>query len=169
MNYKTLKLPKISPDEELRPRTRDLFRALALPMAAEKDLCEALCALLKKEGSVREVLSVFGCAVLDPLYEAIHAYPEHNKCTVEYITTGVNAILRQRGEPGKLTDKRVGNLLTSLNLTLWTRTNVGLVLWLTHETREQIHSLVRAYRVKARPIPEGSAPCDLCKFVARIP
>jgi hypothetical protein len=164
LNYKTLTLPKISGEEELRPRTRDLFRALALPLAKEKGSCELLRLLLKQQESVREVLSAFESAVLDSLWDVIHAHPGLNALKVGQLAESVNANLRQRGESGRLTEKRVGILLTSLHLTLRTRINIGWVLWLTRETRAQIHSLVRIYGVDARPTPKASAACDLCKI-----
>jgi energy-coupling factor transporter ATP-binding protein EcfA2 len=166
LNYKKLTLPKITGEEELMPRTRDLFRALALPLGKEKEICEGLCALLKQQESVREVLSVFQSAVLDNLYDTIHAYPELNALKVGDLTESVNADLRQRGEPGTLTEKRVGSLLTSLQLTNRVRTNVGYVLWLNHQTRAKIHSLARAYGVKGGPTADMTARCQLCQITS---
>jgi hypothetical protein len=169
LNYKTLMLPKISGEEELRPRTRDLLRALALPLGKEKQSCELLRLLLKQQESVREVLSAFESSVLDSLYDVIHAHPELNGLKVGQLAERVNANLRQRGERGKLTDKRVGNLLTSLHLTHRSRINTGCVLWLTRETREQIHALAHTYGVDARPTPKASAACEQCKSMAVHP
>ena len=57
-NYKTLTLPKISGEEDLPLRTRDIFRALAFPLAESKKTCETLLLLLKQQESLREALSV---------------------------------------------------------------------------------------------------------------
>jgi hypothetical protein len=132
-------------------------------------ICEELRRILKQQESVREVLSVFQFAVLDSLYDTIHAYPDLNALKVGDLAESVNADLRQRGEPGSLTEKRMGNLLTSLQLTIRTRINIGWVLWLTRETREQIHSLARAYGVNGGPTPELSAGCVLCQNMTAHP
>ena len=63
----------------------------------------------------------------------------------------------------------MGNLLPSLHLTNRTRINIGCVLWLTRETREQIHSLARAYGVNGGPTPELSSGCVLCQKMAAHP
>jgi len=166
MNFKTLALPKISREEELQPRTRDLFRALALPLGEEKETCEALRWLLKQQEFLREVLSVYQSAVLDFLYDAIHSNPELNGLRIVALTEGVNVSLRRTGESGNLSEKRVSNILTSLHLTNRTRTNVGYVLWLDRETREEIHSLVLTHGMNTGPAPEMSARCELCQITS---
>ena len=166
MNFKTLRLPQISGEKELQPRTRDLFRALALPLGEEKEICEALLWLLKQQESLRELLSVNQSAVLESLYNAIHDYPELSALKMSRLTEGVNANLRERGEVGNLKEKRVGNILTSLHLTNRPRLNSGYVLWLDRETREQIHSLARMYRVNAGLTSEMSARCELCQITS---
>jgi hypothetical protein len=163
-NFKTLALPKIVEEEKLQPRTRDLFRALALPLGEEKEVCEALLALLKQQESLREVLSVDQSAILESLYDMIHVYPERNALAVSELTACVNANLRERGEVGNLKEKRVGNILTSLHLTNRQRLNSGYVLWVNRKTREQIHSQARIYGVNAGPTSEKSARCDLCQI-----
>jgi len=165
-NYKTLALPRIVEEEELQPRTRDLFRALALPLGEEKEICEGLLAFLKQQESLRDVLSVYQSSVLESLYDVIHAYPERNALKVSELTECVNANLRERGEVGTLKEKRVGNILTSLHLMNRQRLNSGYVLWVNRETREQIHSQARIYRVNAGPTSEMSARCELCHITS---
>ncbi len=162
-NYNKLKLPEISCEKELQPRTRDLFRALALPLGEEKENCEGLLALLKQQESLQEVLSVYQSAVLESLYDVIHAHPEPNALKVSELTECVNANLRERGEVGNLKEKRVGNILTSLHLTNRSRLNSGYVLWLDRETREEIHSQARTCGMNSGPTPEMSARCELCQ------
>jgi hypothetical protein len=163
MSFKTLGLPQISGEDELQPRTRDLFRALALPLGEEKESCEALLALLTQQESLRNVLSVEQSAVLECLYETIHSYSELNGLKTLELTKSVNANLRRRGESGNLKERKVGDLLTSLHLTNRTRKNYGYVLWFDRETREEIHSLARMHRMNALPTPEMSARCELCQ------
>ncbi len=167
VNYNTLTLPKTSGEAELQPRTRDLFRALALPLGEETELCEALLALLKQQESLREVLSVNQSAVLESLYDVIHSYPELNALKMSGLTEWVNANLRDSGEVGNLKEKRVGNILTSLNLTNRQRLNSGFVLWLDRKTREEIHSLARTYGVNSGCTSEMSARCELCIMSGR--
>jgi hypothetical protein len=166
MNYKTLTLPRISGEEKLQPRTRDLFRALALPLGEEKKICEGLLALLKQQESLRNTLSVEQSAVLECLYEAIHSSPEPSGLWTLELTKSVNANLRRRGESGDLSERKVGDILTSLHLTNRTRKNYGYVLWFNRETREEIHSLARTHGVNVGPAHEMSARCVQCQAMS---
>jgi hypothetical protein len=165
-NFKTLALPWISGEEELQPRTRDLFRALALPLAEEKEACEALLMLLQQQESLRNVLSVEQSTVLECLYEAIHSSPEPNGLRTVALTESVNANLRWKGESGNLIERKVGDILTSLRLMNRTRKNYGYVLWLNRETREEIHALARTYGVNLAPSGEMSARCEQCEAMS---
>jgi hypothetical protein len=169
MNYKALPLPKIPGEEELQARTRDLLRALALPWGQDEEMCEGLCGVLRRQESLRQVLSVQQSAVLDSLYGVIHSYPELSGLSVSELTETINVNLRRIGELGKMSEKRVGNLLTSLHLTDRTRLNSGFVLWLTRETRQQIHTLAYTYGVNKGPTPKMSAGCDLCQKLSVAP
>jgi hypothetical protein len=164
--YKTLALPKIVGEEKLQPRTRDLFRALALPLGEEKEICECLLELLKAQESLWYVLSVYQSAALDSLYRAIHSCPDTDGFRVIALTEDVNENLRQRGEPRRLSERKFSDILTSLKLTSRTRTNVGYMLWLDRKTREQIHSMARTYGVNIELTPEMSARCELCQIMS---
>ena len=169
MSYKKLTLPKISGEEELPPRTRDLFRALALPLGEERVVCDLLLKFFKKQESLRDLLSVYQIAVLDSLYDIIHTYPEINNVKLSTLTEQVNANLQWRGESGNLSEKRVGDLLTSLHLTGRKRTNAGYILWLDRATREEIHSMVRKYKINEGPTPQTSQQCELCQALSQHP
>jgi hypothetical protein len=84
-------------------------------------------------------------------------------------TSAGKILLDLRGESGHLAEKRVSNILTSLQLANRTRTNIGYVLWLDRKTREQIHSLARACGVNAGPAPEVSARCEMCQIMTARP
>jgi hypothetical protein len=161
-NYKSLSLLKIAGQEKLQPRTRDLYHALALPLGEQKEACEWLLALLKPQESLREVLSANQMAILDLLYEVLHCAPEANGFRIKNLTEWYNANLQQRHEPGRLSERKFGDILTSLKLTNRSRTNVGFVLWCDRGTREHIHSLARTFGV-AGSTPEMSAQCELCQ------
>jgi 2-oxo-4-hydroxy-4-carboxy--5-ureidoimidazoline (OHCU) decarboxylase len=163
-NYKTQVLPRITEEEKLQPRTRDLFRALAQPLGEEKEICEALLALLKRQEPLRDVLSAYQSAVLESLYDVIHAHPELSALKLSKLAECVNANLREKGEVGDLMEKRVGNILTSLHLTNRQRLNSGYVLRLDRETRKEIHSQARTYWLNAGPRSQMSATCELCQI-----
>jgi len=74
----------------------------------------------------------------------------------------VNEDLRQRGEGGKLSERKLGSFLTSLNLTNRTRTCGGYVLWLDRSTREIIHSLDRQHGTKTAIKMDLAVRCDIC-------
>jgi hypothetical protein len=167
MKLKTLALPQIPGEEELQPRTRDLFRALALPLAEEKEACEALFILLQQQESLRSVLSVEQSAVLECLYEAIHSSPEAAYIRSKALTESVNANLRWKGESGNLIERKVGDILTSLHLMNRTRKNYGYVLWFNRETREEIHSLARMYEVNLALSREASVRCEQCEAMRK--
>jgi hypothetical protein len=163
LNYKMATLPTISGEAELHPRTRDIFRCLALPLHEEKEICEGLLLILKEQQSVRHMLSEKQSAVLDFLFGFIHTYTDIDGLLTSYIAKKVNAILQERGEPGKLSDKKVGTILTSINLMNRTRTNSGYVLWFNRETRKEIHLLARRHGAKTGPNSELAAKCDICQ------
>jgi hypothetical protein len=71
-------------------------------------------------------------------------------------------LLKERGEP-PITERKLGEVLTSLNLTNRTRTNKGWVLWLNREMNAEIHSLARRHGAKASPSSELAAKCDICQ------
>jgi hypothetical protein len=113
--------------------------------------------------------SVSQSAVLDSLHDAIHDHPDLNALQIGHLAESVNANLRQRGEPRNLMERRVGDLLRSLLLTDRTRINIGWVLRLTRETREQIHSLARAYGVNGGTTADMTARCELCQSLSGRP
>jgi len=140
-----------------------------LSLGEQKETCEVLLALLKPQESLREVLSVYQSAALDSLYRTIHYYPEANGFRIMALTEIFNANLRQRGESGRLSERKFSDILSSLNLTNRTRTNVGYVLRLDRETREQIHSLARTHGTNAGPTPDMTARCEFCQIMSGCP
>jgi len=151
------------------PRSRDLFRAFALPFDKNKKICEALLCLFKDQEPLREFISVDQFAVLHSLYDIIHAYPDFNNFRIVDLTESANEYLRQKGEHGKLSEKRVGDLLTSLNLTDRKRTNVGYVLSLDRNIREQIHSMARQHGTEDGLTATTLQKCELCQIPSEPP
>jgi energy-coupling factor transporter ATP-binding protein EcfA2 len=161
-NFKTLKSPPFCAEQELLPRTRDIFTALASPLHDEPDLCKALLACLTKQQSLRRLLSGDQSAAVDCLFEIIHNQPGIHGVRIAELAKTVNEDLRQRGEAGKLSERKLGSVLTSLNLTNRTRTCAGYVLWLDRGTRESIHSLARQHGTKTAVKIDLAAGCDIC-------
>ncbi len=87
--YDTLILPKVPREAELQPRTRDLFRSLALPIAEQKEYCEGICWLLKKRESLQNILSANQSAAVDYLYEIIHCNPKAGSFRIMELTESV--------------------------------------------------------------------------------
>jgi hypothetical protein len=110
LNYKTATLATISGEAELHPRTRDLFRCLALPLHEEKEICEGLLLILKEQQSVRHMLSEKQSAVLDYLFGFIHTYSGIEGLLTAYIATQVNITLKELGEAGNLSDRGLGSV-----------------------------------------------------------
>jgi len=165
MNFKTLALRQGLGEEELQSRTRDIFRALVLPFAEDKVVCDGLLGALRQQENLRNLLSVEQSAVLECLYEAIHSSPEANSVSTMALTESVNANLRWKGESRNLLERKVGDILTSLHLTKRTRKNYGWVLWFNRETREEIHSLARMHGVNVGLSLEMSARCEQCRAI----
>jgi hypothetical protein len=59
--------------------------------------------------------------------------------------------LASRGEPSKLNERKVGDILRSLGLTNRDRTNTGYVLNLERSTRVRIHQMARDYEYRLVP------------------
>jgi hypothetical protein len=175
LQFRLLNFGKLEPAEipgcaDLRPRTRDLLKALSLPFREEKEICDGLLLSLKGQQSLRTVLSVNQSAVLDCLVEFIHdratlknMYNDCGLISMVDLAQKVSARLQERGELGSIAEKKLGNILTSISLTNRFRLNTGWVLLLDRNTREEIHSLARAHGTQTNLSPEITANCDLCQ------
>jgi len=166
-NYHSLRLAKVEGDQRLHSRTRDLYQALALPLANNAELCEFLVHLFEIQQEInREPLSPASAAVLRTLYEFIHSHPQDGKFGQKELTFGVNLNLEQLQETFRLNSHAVGRALTALGFTNRKRTNAGFILWLDLDSRKRIHNLARAYAIdrESQFQEEGFGDnCDLCK------
>jgi hypothetical protein len=165
-NYRSLRLPKVEGDEGLHSRTRDLYQALALPLANNKDLCEYLVTLFETQQEInRESLAPSSAAVLRFLYEWIHVNLNEGKCANKDLTVGVNFNLERLQETFRLNAHEVGRALTSLGFTNRKRANSGFILWIDLATRKRIHNLAHAYAIdqESQFQVEGFGHgCELC-------
>ena len=78
------------------------------------------------------------------------------------MTAGMNLDLASRGEPSRLNERKVGDILTSLGLTNRSRTNAGYVLCLERADRVRIHKMASDYDVDGIG---RNQDCDMCKEV----
>jgi hypothetical protein len=70
--------------------------------------------------------------------------------------------LSSRGEPSQLSERKTGDILTSLGLTNRSRVNPGhYVLWVDRSYRVRIHDLARDYEVEGVP-PDPMQDCEIC-------
>jgi hypothetical protein len=176
MNYKTSKFHRIAGEEELHLRTRDLFHCLTLPLSDQNDICEMILSILQAQRSLHEYLSPQQAAAIQCLFDYIHTAEANckvprriNGIYVKSVAERVNAELDERGEPGSVSDKKMGDILTSLSLANRTRTNKGYVLWLDRETRKQIHTLIRTYGMAMDLSADEASNCELCQPAVAAP
>ena len=77
------------------------------------------------------------------------------------LTADVNSDLGSCGEPGRVTERKLGDILTSLSFTNRTRKNTGYVLWMDRADRERLHASARDYGVEETD-PAAIEKCDMC-------
>ena len=94
------------------------------------------------------------------LHTLIHVDPSAPGYRLSGLTTEMKEDLASRGEPSKLNERKVGDILTSLGLTSRSRTNSGYVLWLERSDHVRIHEMAREYEVDGT---NSNQNCDLCK------
>lgn len=167
-NFNRLSLAAVPGDECLYSRNRDLYKALALPIAdcdAWKFLVE--CFKLQQD-SVRESLSPVQVAVLQVLESCIHENLSYATCTVSNLTVSVNWRLQREREPFRASPRQVGYILNSLGLTNRKRTNTGYVLEFSRHTRESIHKLARRYGIELDNSVNRES-CDFCMGLKTAP
>ena len=77
----------------------------------------------------------------------------------------MNSVLRANDGGPRISERKVGGLLTSLGLTDRPRTNTGCKVTLDRKAREDIHELVRAHGVDNKTGGVAAAfshRCDFC-------
>lgn len=162
-HYHTLSPAKIPAGVKLSARTLDLYRALSLPIAANHDFCEVLAHLIANQRQFQPgLLSPPQASAVRVLYEFIHDHPASGGVLVTGLTTEINLGLASRGEPSGLSERKVGDILTSLGLTDRSRANPGnYVLWLRRADRARIHRMAVDYEVDGISL-EPIENCDIC-------
>jgi energy-coupling factor transporter ATP-binding protein EcfA2 len=165
--YRVPALPRISGDERLHSRSRDLYEALAFPCGGETSICELLVLMIEfQQESNREPLPPAQAAVLQTLFMWIHRPPGKGSYPIGALTKVVNFDLQLAHESLRLSPRQVGAALTSLGFMNRTRTNIGWYAWFDLESQKRIHHLVHRYGIennKLLPPREFCKHCDFCK------
>lgn len=160
-NFNRLSLARVPGDDCLNSRSRDLYEALALPIADE-NIREFLAVQFQLQQNFnRDPLSPVQVAILNVLESHIHENPSDSTCANSDLTAAVNVRLEYERELFHATPRQVGHVLTSFGLTERKRTNTGWVLVLSRDTRDRIHKLVRRYGVEMNSSVNRDA-CDFC-------
>jgi hypothetical protein len=163
MHYYTLSLPEIPAALQLSARTLDLYGALALPLGTDHESCENLARLIMAQRRFQpRLLSPPQASALRALYILIHARPTEGGFRLKELTHWINSDLVWRGESASLSERKTGEILTSLGLTNRTRTNPGsYVLLLNRSDHVRIHEKTRDYEVD--DVPAGPIRgCEIC-------
>jgi hypothetical protein len=170
--YRALSLPRISGDERLHSRARDLYEALALPMGENREASQRLVdCFVVQQYSNREPLYPTHSAVLNFLNFKIHSYPwtsplRRGPITIGQLTDSVNSFLKWEGERFRLNPKQVGAALTSLGMLNRKRTSLGWEILIDRQDEKRIHDLMEFYG-KDHPYQqqismESRRDCEFC-------
>jgi hypothetical protein len=147
-NYKTVTPVAVAGDEALRPRTRDLLRALSAGHAQDAERCQGLLKFFESGEAVPpEPLSPEGNAVLRALFSAIHLSDNFACILVGDLTNTANLFLERVGEKLRLLPRKVGAVLTSLACCTRERTNSGWAIYVNRQDAEKLHQLAARYGI----------------------
>jgi hypothetical protein len=160
-HYHSISIPKVPADVRISSRVLDLYRALALPFGEDQEFCKTLAFLIAGQRQFQSrLISAAQASCIRVLYALIHGNPATAGYRLSRLTTEMEADLASRGEPSKLNERKVGDILTSLGLTNRSRKNTGYVLWLERSDHVRIHEMAREYEVDGT---NSNQNCDLCK------
>jgi hypothetical protein len=167
--YKVLSSPTMPNGTRLYSRARDLFEALALPMAENVDACHRLMeALAFQQTFSREPLCPSHAAVLEYLYLKLHTDPYPTSrfpVTTGELTAWVNEFLKSGKRSLRLSPRAVGAALTALGILNRRRTGLGWEVSLDRPEITRIHELAGFYGMEgfAEPISnESREKCEFC-------
>jgi hypothetical protein len=165
-HYKTVKPAAVPGDEILRPRTRDLLRALSAGHAQDAERCQGLLKFFESDEAVPlEPLSPAHNAVLLALFAMSHIGDISFDC-ISHLTEKVNLLLEQSGDRLRLLPRKVGAVLTLFGFTNRTRTNSGWVFYLSQQDEEKLHQLAACYGIdglKDRFLIMSLEDCSFCR------
>jgi hypothetical protein len=147
-NYASIKSAPINGDEILRPRTRDLLRALSAATLQDPKRSQSLFNFFRYCYAVPlESLRVEQNAVLLMLFKYVHAHGDPDSILVGDLAKKANHWLKSSGERLHLEDRKVGAVLTSLGLTNRSRANSGWYIHFDFRDLKRIHDLLKTYGI----------------------
>jgi hypothetical protein len=165
-NFKKVQVAPVPGDQALRPRARDLLRALSAAHTQDVQRSQVLLKLFESGQAVpSDPLSPEQNAVLRTLFALIHP-SKFSYIWISNLTFKVNLFLQAAGERLRLLPRKVGAVLTSLGFTNRTRTNSGWVLYLSQQDAERLHQLAACYGIdgfKDRFFGISQDDCKLCR------
>jgi len=162
-HYNSLSVPKIPADVQLSSRMLDLYRALALPFGEDQEFCKVLAQLIAAQRRFQPgLLSPPQASAVRVLYTLINERPTDSGFRLKDLTRLMNSDLASRGEPFRVNEWKIGDILTSLGLTNRSRANPGnYVLWLDRSYRVRIHEKAHDYEVDGIPT-DPIQNCEIC-------
>jgi hypothetical protein len=166
-NYYRVQPGPVPGDEVLRPRSRDLLRALAAAHSQDVNRSQQLLRFFDSGQAVpEEPLSPEQNAVLLALYSIIHLRKDCASIQTGDLTKTVNFYLEKAGEGLRLRPRKVGSILTSLGFCNRQRTNSGWIVLLNRGDAEKLHQLAEHHGIEK--MSEGfqkvsPAECELCR------
>lgn len=164
-HYRGLKRPQIAGMEQLRSRDRDLYEALAMPIAAEPKACAHLlhCFTYHQELD-REPLPPSETAVIESLFRQIHIQPNQEAHALRPLRVEANKALADAGERFRLSERAISGALRTLGFDRRKRTNLGYVVLIDRAARQHVHTLLGTYGVKSpASCLERLDPCEFCQ------
>jgi hypothetical protein len=164
-NYRMLGLRTIPGVERLRSRDRDLYEALAFSIWNSSKACERLLDSFTNQAD-REPLSPYQIAVLEGLFQQIHAYPDEGAFALRQLRKAVDNGLKESGEHFRLTEKAISGVLSTLGFLHRKRTNAGWVVLIDRHSRTRIHDLLSLYCIDSPAKSLSSqklAECEICR------
>jgi hypothetical protein len=169
-NYRRAKAPELV-SVGLTPRSRDIARALALPLLGDH-ACELVIVELLRPHDAEAKLARRGepeWAVATTLFSVCHR--SYGTLTMGGLAVEVHQTLINACETYKLEPRKVGDIVRALGIQTQSLGNQGRGIRLTQELVKQIHEVAKGLGLTRSDIlhPEttddgyGGAPCDLCQ------
>ena len=129
---RNISVPNVPSNVQLSGRPLDLYRALALPFDQDPDMCNFLgLAITEQERCQARLLSPAQASTIRVLDTCIHDYLEASRFHDADFDRGHKfGPSRVAASEYRLSERKLGDILTSLSFTTRTRKNTGYVLWL---------------------------------------
>lgn len=114
-HYRSLSIPKVPVHVQLSARALDLYRALALPVGEDQNFCTVLAHLVAGQSQLQpRLISAVQASAVRILVRLIHFDRSAAGCKLKQLTRLMIADLASHGEPSRLNERKVGDILTSL-------------------------------------------------------